>query len=357
MRKLIFAVVALIAVGTCGVLVAGRESAPRAPDAAGEAMTQAVNVIAISAVDVSVAPDAACVDEVSCLRQYYQTLAWQVGPAEALATLGQQSDLNPLLAKACHDTTHAIGEIAARMKPISDAMLLGDQRCGSGYYHGIIATTTIMVEPEALHQVLIDGCSVGDNGSFSRWECFHGVGHGYTFVANGKILEAIASCGEIANDLDRAPCASGAFMQELVDHGKDAMYAADPYVTCKKVTDPVSAHQCYDMLANIVVQHRNTAELQFAECATAPLAYQEDCYRGLGRSVFSGMPLRGPESEKYCGAAPQGVARDLCYAGIVENTAAFYGSSNEASTHCVEFSTDALRKMCATVLDKQGISS
>jgi hypothetical protein len=355
MRKLIVTAVALLAVATCGLIITGRDGSPQAPDAT--ALDAGPAAVAISPVDVSIPPDAACIDEIACLRQYYQTLAWQVGPADALAALGTQSDADPLLAEACHDTTHAIGEIAARMKSIGEAMQLGDQRCGSGYYHGIIATTTVMVEPEALHQVLIDGCSIGANGSFGRWECFHGVGHGYVFVANGEILEAIASCGKIQNELDRAPCASGAFMQELVDHGADAKYAADPYMTCKQVPDPVSAHQCYDMLANIVVRHRATPTLQFAECASAPQSYQDDCYRGLGRSVFSGMPLRGPESEQYCDTAPQGLPRDLCYAGIVENTAAYYGSSEEASTHCVEFSTDALRKMCATVLKNQGISS
>jgi hypothetical protein len=305
-------------------------------------------VLAVAPLSVEEVPAAACIEQLSCLRQWYQTLAWELGPEAALKALDQHGLGNEKLREVCHDTTHAIGEVAAYMRSLSEAMGLGDSNCGSGYYHGVIATTTTKVSPEKLVDVLVSGCSAGIG--FGRWECFHGVGHGFVFSVNGDIFKGIEKCEEIADDSDRGACGSGAFMQELVDHGQNEKYASDPYVVCRKMRDTTIAGQCYDMLANIIRIHRSTPAEEFEVCRTVDSAYENDCYRGLGRARFAGMPFEGAGIEEYCNQAGSAGVVTLCYEAAYSNTSAYYGNSEEAKSHCPELSTEALRKSCEEYL-------
>lgn len=306
------------------------------------------SVVAISSLDPTQIPTEDCIKQTTCLRQWYQTLTWDIGPAAALLALELHGAASPALQAACHDTTHAVGEVAAYMSSIGEAMVFGDSSCGSGYYHGVVATTTIQVEPERISEVLISGCSSGLG--FMRWECFHGVGHGFVFTAGGDIYRGVENCLIIEPDSDRGACGSGAFMQELADHGRDEKYKTDPYVICNKMNEPVIAGQCYDMLANLVYIHLDTPEKQFAECVKIAEAYTKDCYNGLGRARFGGLPFKGAELEDYCNRAEDGKGLTWCYEAAFTNTAAFYGNSDEAATHCPELSTDPLREMCRTWL-------
>lgn len=342
-RTLTAGIVAVAAVLGIGLIVSFRDTDTTAAEVNVDAGAM---VVAIASLDPTQIPTEDCVAQTPCLRQWYQTLAWEIGPEAALQALERHGDSSPALRAACHDTTHSIGEVAAYMRPISEAMSLGDSNCGSGYYHGVIATTTTKVAPERLVDVLISGCSDGEG--FARWECFHGVGHGFVFAAGGDIYRGIEKCLQILTDYDRGACGSGAFMQELVDHGQDVKYEADPYVVCKDMNDPVIAGQCYDMLANIVYIHRDTPEAQFTECDRVGEPYATDCYRGLGRARFAGLPFEGAGIEEYCNAAGGGEKSTLCYQAAFSNTAAYYGNNEEAASHCPELSTDTLRALCRT---------
>lgn len=336
-------IVAVVAILGLGLILMSRTTGTSTTEAIVES---GAAVVAIAPLDPAEVPSENCVVQTPCLRQWYQTLTWEIGPEAALHALERHGESNPTLRAACHDTTHSIGEVAAYMRPISEAMSLGDSNCGSGYYHGVIATTTTKVAPEHLVDTLIAGCSDGEG--FARWECFHGVGHGFVFAAGGNIYRGIEKCLLILTDYDRGACGSGAFMQELADHGQDEKYDADPYVVCKDMNDPVVAGQCYDMLANIVYIHRDTPEAQFDECSKLEEPYTSDCYRGLGRARFAGLPFEGVGIEAYCNAAGGGEKSTLCYEAAFSNTAAYYGNNEEAASHCPELSTDALRALCRT---------
>jgi len=342
-RGLAAGIMAVVAILGVGLVLMRRDTGG---DATKRAVDSGAAVVAIASIDPAQVPSEKCIAQTPCLRQWYQTLAWEIGPAAALEALERHGDTSPALRAACHDTTHSIGEVAAYMRPISEAMSLGDSNCGSGYYHGVIATTTTKVAPELLVDTLIAGCSDGEG--FARWECFHGVGHGFVFAAGGNIYQGVEKCLQISIDHDRGACGSGAFMQELVDHGQDEKYDPDPYVVCKTMDEFIIAGQCYDMLANIVYIHRDTPEAQFAECEKLATPYDGDCYRGLGRARFAGLPFEGAGIEAYCNAAGGGENSTLCYQAAFSNTAAYYGNNEEAASHCPELSTDALRALCRT---------
>jgi len=338
---------AVVSILGLGLVLIGRTTGTSTTEAIVES---GAAVVAIAPLDPAEIPSDDCVVQTPCLRQWYQTLAWEIGPEAALQALERHGESNPALVRACHDTTHSIGEVAAYMRPISEAMSLGDSNCGSGYYHGVIATTTTKVAPERLVDTLITGCSVGEG--FARWECFHGVGHGFVFAAGGDIYRGIEKCLQISVDYDLGACGSGAFMQELAEHGRDEKYAADPYIVCKNLSKdmniPTISGQCYDMLANIVYIHRDTPEAQFGECNKLEEPYASDCHSGLGRARFAGLPFKGAGIEEYCDAAGGGDKSTLCYEAAFSNTSAYYGNSEEAASHCPELSTERLRTLCRT---------
>lgn len=347
MRKPVFVLAALAAVvlGAAGTLVWG--DAAQIPD---QALGSQQQVLAVAPITADEVPPDECILQTTCLRQWYQALTWRIGPEAALAALDAHGLVKESLQTACHDTTHAIGEVAAYMRSLSEAMSLGDSNCGSGYYHGVVATTTTKVEPEKLVDVLVGGC--GDGKGFERWECFHGVGHGFVFAANGDIFKGVAKCEYIKNDSDRGACGSGAFMQELADNGRDEAYGKDPYRTCREIQEQVIAGQCYDMMANIIVIHVQGDRERFEVCRTIEDAYETDCYRGLGRARFAGMPFEGRGIEEYCNQAGVAIGVQLCYEAAYSNTAAYYGNSTEAKSHCPELSTDALRQSCEDYLTR-----
>jgi hypothetical protein len=349
MRKTSVAVLVVLSVmlAFVGILARGGESG--GVDLRVDAVGQPV--LAVAPLDEEVLPGDGCIAETTCLRQWYQALTWRIGPEKALAALDAHSRRNEKLAAACHDTTHAVGEVAAYLRSLSEAMSLGDTNCGSGYYHGVVATTTTTVDPEQLIPVLVAGCS--DGAGFSRWECFHGVGHGFVFAAGGDIMRGVEKCLTITTDSDRGACGSGAFMQELADNGQDPSYAEDPYRVCRNVSEQVVAGQCYDMMANIIRIHvKNGAAAEFAVCRTVESQYEVDCYEGLGRARFAGMPFEGPGIEEYCSQAGSETGTTRCYEAAFANTAAYYGDSEEAKSHCPELSTEGLRNRCAEYLTK-----
>jgi hypothetical protein len=316
------------------------------------------SVYAFQRVDPSVAPPPECIARLSCLRQFYQNLTWQEGADRALELLSEHGVASADLELQCHDTTHAIGEVAGRTEQLAAAMERGDERCGSGYYHGVIATFLTKFDPDDVVPVLASACAESKD-QFNRWECFHGVGHSFVFNVNGEILRAIGSCATIAADSDRGACASGAFMQELVDNGDDAdKYLADPYVVCRQVRDTTMRGQCYDMSATIILRQRVGEAAQFAVCDTVEPEHRFDCVAGLGRALFAGMPLQGPRTEEFCGATRSREEFSWCIDGVVSNTAAFYGSGVEAAVHCDEFSTADLKAACVEVLTRRwGLSA
>ncbi len=343
MRRRILASTATLAV-VVGMVLAGCGSSDTTTADRGASDNA---VLAVQPLDATAVPSSACIADPMCLRQYYQALTWQDGPAAALAALDAHAASNQELTRQCHDTTHAIGEVAALVAPMTTAMALGSEDCGSGYYHGIIATMTVKVEPDRLAAFLNDQCGRGPQ-TFERWECFHGVGHGFVFASNGDIFQGISVCESISNENDLGACASGAFMQELVDHGNDDTYQADPYRVCRAMPNPAIAGQCYDMHANIVMVWRKGDRERFAECTSIPTQHAPDCYRGLGRARFAGMPFTGVEIEAFCGAAGSG--ENLCLEGAIVNTAAYYGSSAEAATHCTELTRPATQELCRKTL-------
>lgn len=314
-------------------------------------------LVAYQPVDINVPPSQECIMQVTCLRQFYQNVTWQVGPTKAIEVLEAHGRTNAVLEEQCHDTTHAIGEVASRMEVLSAAMERGDETCGSGYVHGVIATFLTKFDPADVVSVLVDACAVpGDDveSSFRRWECYHGVGHGFVFNASGEIQRAISSCATIVVDSDRGACASGAFMQELVDNGtNEELYGADPYAACRPVKDAVMLGQCFDMHAVIVYQLRDSDADRFAVCDSLPTENRPDCWSGLGRALFAGMPLEAERSVEFCGAARLSGGFDACFDGVVSNTASYYGSGAEAATHCPEFTDAALEAACVEILERR----
>jgi hypothetical protein len=313
--------------------------------------TAAAGVIAVAAVSDADSVEPACALSRECLRQHYQAMTWQHGPTTAMTALRQGSRLDPQLDSMCHDASHAIGEVAVlKLGSISNAFLAGGQDCGSGYYHGVIATVTASFDPDKLIEVLVSACREPDVSHFETWECFHGIGHGFVFAANGNIEIAVDNCVSIDNVSDSGACTSGALMQELVDHGSDDIYNADPYRQCRRLTDPTTLQTCYDMNAVIVSMQRSTDPERFAVCGTVPEDYRSGCYLGLGRAIFSGLPLQGERVEHVCDQAGSDEAVRWCVEGASSNTAAYYGDVDEALSHCPELRSD-LEAVCRKTLE------
>jgi hypothetical protein len=309
------------------------------------------SVLVVPAKDIEQPPDSRCVADISCLRRHYTSLAWTYGEEQALSAVERDENSDTLGHGACHDAAHAVGEVAAQRHGATiDAISAGNELCGSGYFHGIVAWEATLLDPDVLIDTLTDACAIGPEGSFKRWECFHGVGHGFSFVSGNQVRPTLDLCQQIEREVDQNPCVSGALMQEMVDHSTAPEYKTDPYVLCPDIPAGMLRSTCYDMLATLVWGLFEPDE-RFDWCTRIDPVYKADCARGLGRNVDAGMPLNAASTTTFCNTAPDIDIRNWCVEGASVNTFAYYGNIAEARKHCDEFEDKNLAAVCSRSLD------
>ena len=149
-----------------------------------------------------------------CLEGYFRRLARDESPrhaiadAEALKRRGLLDD--------CHLIAHFVGEEALRQTgDVGTALGACSLGCSQGCLHGVVEAYALAHDDDAgLADDLRHVCDGVSESAFVRWQCIHGVGHGFLAVAYGSIVESVAACNTF-DKLDASTCLDGVFMANM----------------------------------------------------------------------------------------------------------------------------------------------
>jgi hypothetical protein len=252
----------------------------------------------------------------------------------------------------------------------------------SGCYHGVLEGY-LQSKPELKSEdvaVLCDRTIDTSASLFIKFQCVHGLGHGFTFYYQHDIYKALDWCDNLATDWDRRSCYGGVFMENIIfaqsPHGNTEghqtfLKAEDPFYPCNAVDDKYGA-ECYMMSSAVILANNGyNIAAAFTTCLNAPSKFIPTCYQSMGRDI-SGYTLHNPQKSlelcslgdiKYrnhcffavakqlidvqglteqafgfCRLAPQD-SKENCYVGIGEMVATLYTNLATRSSECAKAET------------------
>lgn len=213
----------------------------------------------------------------------------------------------------CHESMHEIGQRAFVAYGI-DALEVGDEWCNAGYIHGVIEKALAAADdPIATMGELCDGFP---SGSFSGWECRHGVGHGLMYYTANDLPRSVALCESAPGDA--SACINGVWMENFVAeeevHATEWRRDDDSFYPCDaNVADGTA--DCY-LYAPVwyLERHDDDYGAAFEWCVGAD-AYASTCVRGIGAQAMKDNVADPEAAAAICTNATRDLRED-CIAGM-----------------------------------------
>jgi hypothetical protein len=294
-------------------------------------------------------------DPVPCYRQALANLAFEEGPAVALARFREESRAVPPLAGGCHPVAHLIGAagLARSEGDIGSAFAGGDDSCASGYYHGVLehAFAKIPSDTESLWsvaQTLCDAPSIRAVAFLSD-QCFHGLGHGLMLSTDYDLPVANEVCSRFAEPGPANACYLGLFMENFAaSYGVASRWVNDEDLgaicgTIEGRWKEIAKGACYNTLTYRIAARSNGSapwSEYLAACTAIDPVYAGACYNGFGREVYTryaaDFAASYPAMRDACLLAPaQGAL--ACVASVAGHVTYTDTAGERAAGFCAEF--------------------
>jgi hypothetical protein len=186
-----------------------------------------------------------------------------------------------------HTAAHLFGDALYKAMGVR-ALQICDSAFSYGCYHQVMADLLLQNGPQQLEAVSVI-CSEQANDS-TELPCYHGVGHGLAEYYGENLTAALSGCSSFAKDVADS-CAAGVFMQydEPIVGGDGASYAdvdpADLYKPCDSSLPEAFVGACYLALPARLADTKLSIQKIIEVCGSAPLAYRNFCYQGVGIQV------------------------------------------------------------------------
>jgi len=142
----------------------------------------------------------------------------------------------------CHNKGHNLGKVVyKRSQNLGGAMQICQNRCNTGCFHGILMEffKDFMFEDEHAHEegvsdfhshVSLEDISGQINsfcdqdifvGGVTRGNCFHGMGHAFTFLSDYDLEKSVDICQLLEEKEAQYLCATGAYMERSIVYEDD----------------------------------------------------------------------------------------------------------------------------------------
>ena len=243
-----------------------------------------------------------------CYRKAFEAFTEHRGPEYALHTLRGLVARGILKREYCHALTHSIGETAYRKYgAVDEALARGDLLCFAGYFHGVFSAA--LKGTGGIGVQMYNAC---DRYSFSserfrRYQCVHGLGHGFTVGRDYDVFAALADCDALSGEWDRVYCGGGALMENVWPQhyrggGNPPFLRADaPLYPCDVI---VGRHvfACYQNVPRGILKNGGGVVDAFRACESVPaLLLRTFCYRCVGNIVAEDVAAYSvPTSLQFC---------------------------------------------------------
>lgn len=236
----------------------------------------------------------------------------------------------------CHQQAHVVGRDSFKLFGASVFNKI-NYGCHSGYLHGAMEAFIAGLGSDNLTSRTEKLCKRFKT-DFSKFECLHGIGHGFTAYLDYDLPEALKMCGGLSDDYGRRSCFGGVFMENImVAEGRGAIAGhktkwinSDPHFPCNGVDRSYLVQfECYQMQTSRMLQ-LSSYNFNFIkdECLKAPSDMVSICFRSMGRDV-AGQTLRDEEKIlSICQIVPYIFFRE-CVTGALNVIIDFWGERVE----------------------------
>jgi hypothetical protein len=131
------------------------------------------------------------------------------GTEAALTMLVERGKKDPTFASTCHTAAHEIGQVAAGVIELREALELEPERCLNGYTHGLLQI--LAGDPDTVFADLLSACAQAKGGKMAT-ECVHGSGHLLALRHPSSLTAALAECVNLETSLQDW-CVGGTMME------------------------------------------------------------------------------------------------------------------------------------------------
>ena len=294
----------------------------------------------------------------TCYEDYFVKLARSDRVSVALGALAALAADYPEIQRDGHGYTHVIGIRA--WHPGADVAAIFRSCNGlfqSGCYHGVIQAylTQGGTVDSARSVQLCNEIASAEKDRWMRFQCVHGIGHGFEMAWNWELPKALKGCDWLNTTWDRYSCYGGVFMENAVasmpgGHHHTAVHAlsaadssmadmpgmapsgspdptkitfkmrdsADALYPCS-IVDTMYQFSCYQLQGGLILSRVGSDFAKAAaECDKAPTLGRAQCYVSLGTNA-SGMTVQNtPRAIGYCSHGDPGY-QPYCFVGAVKN--------------------------------------
>ncbi len=266
----------------------------------------------------------------TCYEDYFVTLARSDRVRVALGALASLAADHPEVARDGHGYTHVIGIRA--WQPGGDVKAIFASCNGlfqSGCYHGVIQAYLMQggAVDSARAVKLCNEIAPEDKDRWLRFQCVHGIGHGFEMAWNWDLPKALKGCDWLGTSWDRYSCYGGVFMENAVASMPGAHHHTA--VRALSATTPMndSAMARHDMAAmehsgspdptKITFKMRDSVDALYP-CSIVDTMYQFSCYQLQGGLILSRVQSDFAKAAAECDKAPP-LGRSQCYVSLGTN--------------------------------------
>lgn len=321
----------------------------------------------------------------SCYETFFVHLAGSSRVRVALGALAALAARHADVERDGHSYTHIIGIRAWHAgEDVGTIFRSCTGLFQSGCYHGVIqAYMTEGGHVDSARAVnLCDAVAPDAKDEWLRFQCVHGLGHGFEMAWDWDLPHALKGCDWLHTVWDRSSCYGGVFMENAIesmpggqhmamdalmasDSGMAGMAMPDIHKATFKMRDSVDAlypcsivdtvyqFACYQLQGGLILNREHTNFTRAAaDCDLAPPIGRSQCYVSLGTNA-SGIGLQHtPDVIAMCTHGDPGY-QPFCFSGAVKNYIDITANPDDGLNFCKQVPEGQNRNMCFTAVGEE----
>jgi hypothetical protein len=313
----------------------------------------------------------------SCYSGTLDSLALMGQVKDAMAALNRLGTVDPDAKSDGHVLAHQVGIAAGKNgDDIAATFAKCDASNQSGCYHGVIQAYFAQAKAIGPREVntLCLPFKAQDADRWIRFQCVHGMGHGFEMIYNHDLLKSLDGCDLLDDDWDRDSCYGGVFMENIVNvstpdapghemvmqmstpaqSGKPfkAVDPSDLLYPCSAVGQKYQT-ACYQMQTSVILYlNHDDMGATAKTCDTAPHAMRFVCYQSLGRDISAWSAQDFVKGKAMCSlGSPR--YQPWCYVGFVKNLIDLNARSSDGLAFCEGLTGEFNKLKCFQAVGEQ----
>jgi hypothetical protein len=279
----------------------------------------------------------------------YQKLTESEDPKKALELLKREIKSDRYLAKNCHSVAHQIGKSALKMYgSFAAATPYQDAICNSGFVHGVIEAT--FKDSRDISRDLNEVCKDATQNLYTKWECFHGIGHGVMYYTNNNLPLSLQFCSSFKSDFERGNCANGVYMENFNSeqslHPSTFVKNDDLFYPCFE-PNSIDRDACFYYAPVRFLELNNHNYIEAMQWCSGAGSFAESCKSGVSGQAVKDYFDDLSAVEQLCSSVGK-ADQSNCIQSAVTMVVNMHGNTQDASAFCESLSSKDFKRTCSS---------